>query len=438
MNVSVIGLGKLGAPLAVCLASGGNTVYGSEKSTQRLQQLEQAASDLGEPQLAKMLVEHRSRLHLADSTEIAVRNSDVSFLIVPTPSHPEGHFELGLVLEACRELGEALAPKTTHHTVVLVSTVMPGDCSTSIIPCLEAASNKRCGGELLGFCYNPAFIALGSVIANLLHPDVVLIGETDTQSGNQVEKIHREMCRVEELKVRRVNTVNAEISKLSLNTYITMKISFANSLARLCMQTPDADARKVAEILELDSRVGKKYLQPGLAYGGPCFPRDTGAFESFARSRGAAAPLAQATARINQEQHQFLLDWTSGHHRGGSIAILGLAYKQGTPVTEESPGLALCKGLLAQGKELRIHDPEARYDFASPKATFHDQATECLTGTNLVVLTTDWPEFKNLPPASLAGKTVLDCWALLKHAQLPADCNYHLLGANPCHASQLS
>lgn len=434
MKVSVIGLGKLGAPLAVSLAAGGLEVYGAEQSPHRLELLARDGADLGEPDLARMLAENSSRLHLGGDTAAAVAAAEVTFMIVPTPSHPLGHFDLSLVLQACRQVGEALARKEDGHVVVLVSTVMPSDCADSIIPALESASGKRCGQQF-GFCYNPAFIALGSVIRDLRNPDMVLIGESDTAAGSRLVEVQQKMC-LNQPPMMRTQIVNAEIAKLSLNTYVTMKISFANTLARLCMQTPQADARQVGKILGHDSRIGGKYLQPGLAYGGPCFPRDTGAFEAFARSKGLGAPLAQATARVNQEQKEFLVDWTLRNHRQGPIAVLGLAYKPGTPVCEESPGLALCQSLLEKGLKLRIFDPEAACDL--PGAVFCRSALECIETCEVVVLTTAWPEFSRLPGSVLAGKVVLDCWSLLDPATLPSSCHYQVLGENLCQEPQLS
>src|SRR5205823_4866373 len=176
-----------------------------------------------------------------------------------------------------------------------------------------------------GLCYNPEFVALGSVIRDLRNPDFVLIGESDPRSGEMLAALYPSLCD-NDPPIARMNTVNAEIAKLAVNTFVTTKISYANMLAQLCSRLPGADVDAVTSALGLDGRIGERYLRGGARYGGPCFPRDNAAFASLARRLGTAAVLAQATDEVNRTQ----VAWVAQEVRarlepGDVVAVLGLA-----------------------------------------------------------------------------------------------------------------
>lgn len=427
MRLSVIGLGKLGGPMAVCFADRGFDVVGVDNFPSAVENLSQGR--ITEPGVAERLARCRDRLELHGDTGKAVLESSASFLIVPTPSDSQGNFSVDYVLEVCQPIGRALKEKSEWHLVVLTSTVMPQDCRKKIIPALEAASGKRCGQDF-GFCYSPEFIALGSFINGFLTPDLVLVGESDPKAGQALEDIYRRLVE-NEPKFMRTNLVNAEIAKIGLNTYVTMKISYANTLARLCEQTPEAEAGAVSEALGSDSRIGPKYLRGALAYGGPCFPRDTIAFANFAESVGLDAKLARVTHQVNQDQRKFLAERVRELMRGKSrLSVLGLSYKPGTPVTEESPSLALLQDLTEF--ERCVYDPMARQSLEGCRQA--DSAEECIEHGQVVVLITTWAEFKELQPELFEGKTLLDCWGFLDRKTLPTGCQYSVLGESFCLA----
>ena len=431
MTVAVVGLGKLGAPLAGCLAESGVEVLGVDRDAQVVARLASGSHAWSEPGLNSLLEQNRERLSWGQDIAEAVARSQATFVVLPTPSRVEGDFCLETVLGACQEVGLGLSMRTDWHVVVLVSTVMPGDCERRVIPALEAVAQKVCGKDF-SFCYSPEFIALGSVIHDMQEPDLILIGESDPRAGDFLQRILTGVCKNTPYLFR-VQLVNAEIAKLSINTYITMKISFANTLARLCERIPEGDSAVVSEILGCDSRIGPKYLRGSLAYGGPCFPRDTGAFECFARSLGQRAYLAQATAQVNQDQHEFLAGWVRRHLRGRSrVSILGLAYKCGTPVTDESPGLILVQHLLPDPLVLSVYDPQSRCPLRASNLVCCSSVEECVESAELVVITTPWPQFAALVPSRWAGKIVLDCWGLLERDLMPENCEYFQLGQFHC------
>ena len=176
-------------------------------------------------------------------------------------------------------IGEALRTKSGYHLVVVTSTVMPGSTGGELQKALEHASGRKVGPEL-GLCYNPEFIALGSVVRDMLHPDLILIGESDAKAGQMLAELYMRSTN-NSPPIYRMNFVNAELSKISINTYVTTKISYANMLAELCDHLDGADAEVVAKTIGDDSRIGRKYLTGAIGYGGPCFPRDNRAFAAL-------------------------------------------------------------------------------------------------------------------------------------------------------------
>ena len=177
---------------------------------------------------------------------------------------------------------------------------MPGSCDGRVRAPRSSGPRADAIGDSLGLCYSPEFIALGNVIRDMLEPDMVLIGESDARAGDVLEALYRGVCE-NDPPFRRMSLVNAELTKIAVNTYVTMKISYANTLADICERLPGADVESVTDALGLDTRIGGKYLRGAIAYGGPCFPRDNKAFAVLARELGTEAPLAEATDSINDD-----------------------------------------------------------------------------------------------------------------------------------------
>ena len=255
-RASVIGLGKLGAPLAACLAAKGLQVVGVDADAHKVAAINQGRTPVFEPHLEDMIRTSAGRLRATGSIAEAVAASEITFIVVATPSEPNGGFSLRFALPVCEEIGRALAAKDGYHVVVLTSTVMPGSTGGPVREALERASGKRLGPDF-GLCYGPEFIALGSVVRDFLNPDFVLIGESDSRAGEQLEAIYQHVCENSPTAAR-MNFVNAELAKLSVNAYVTTKISFANMLARICERLPGSDVDVVTRALGLDTRIGGK------------------------------------------------------------------------------------------------------------------------------------------------------------------------------------
>jgi UDPglucose 6-dehydrogenase len=421
--------------MAAVMADKGHTVIGVDISPAVVNAINQGGSPVSEPGLEELIRKNQARLSATTDCAEAVRATDITFIIVPTPSEADGAFSLRYVLAAGESIGQALRKKDQYHLLVLSSTVMPGSTEDALLPVVERASGKRCG-EDFGLCYNPEFIALGSVIHDMLHPDLVLIGEWDERSGDILVELYSGVCQSNPA-IARMNFVNAELTKLSVNTFVTTKISYANMLAQVCETLPGADVEVVTRALGADGRIGRKYLTGALGYGGPCFPRDNAAFSALARRNGVPATLAEATDTLNRQQVPRLAEMILGRlPAGGTAGVAGLAYKPDTEVIEESQGLLLAKYLLLRDAKVVVYDPaaidSARRVLTGP-VRYAISLDECARESDVLAITTPWAEFRALSaeamrPASGRRKTVIDCWRILPSARFDGIAEYTTLG----------
>lgn len=414
-RLSVIGLGKLGSPMAAVFGAKGFEVIGFDVNPTFVAAINEGRAPVQEPQLQECLNQARGRVRATLDPNEAIIGSDISFVIVPTPSGPDRTFVNRFVVEAVEHIGAALNAKTGYHVVVITSTVMPGSTDGELRAALERTSGRIVGQDV-GLCYNPEFIALGSVVHDMLFPDMILIGESDKRAGDMLEAIYHSSVESKP-EFQRMNSVNAELCKISVNTFVTTKISYANMIAEVCDNLPDADAEVVTRAVGADSRIGRKYLKPAIGYGGPCFPRDNKAFTALGRKLGVNTDLAEATDRINDHQLQRLIGAVSAcADSGEAIAVLGLSYKPDTAVVEESQGIALTLALAELGYCVRAFDPLAR---ATAEALLNDyaevaqSAEAALAGAAVAVVTTAWSQFRNLDFIGCGVGAVIDPWGIV-------------------------
>ncbi|OGD86185.1 hypothetical protein A2164_03120 [Candidatus Curtissbacteria bacterium RBG_13_35_7] len=431
-KISVIGLGKLGAPLLATIAERGFEVVGVDIADSTIEKINKGEVPVEEPDLAKLLKKNRLRIKATKDYSEAIKNTDITLIIVPTPSKKNGTFTNRFVLDAVKNIAKVLKIKNKYHLVVVTSTVIPGSMDKEIVPVLEKVTGKKAGKDF-GVCYNPEFIALGSVIKNLLEPDLVLIGESDLRSGRILENFYHKLC-INKPPIVRMNFVNAEIAKIALNSYITTKISFANTLMQICEKIPGGNVDDVARALGFDSRIGAKYLKGGLPYGGPCFPRDNRAFNNFAKNLKVKSLLARSSDKINNTLFKYLSSKISSINPKGKIAILGLSYKKDTDVVEESAGIKIANSLAKKHKVI-VWDPTAIENakkLLSPAIRVASSLKNCLSNVDIAVITIPWDEFGKIKPAYFKGnpkKTILiDCWGIVDQVKLQKVANIQLLG----------
>jgi len=432
--ISVVGLGRLGLPLAGCFASRGFKVVGVDSDSRVVDSVNRGESPLEEPFLQALIDANRHRLTATRDFEAAIGDTQATFIVVPTPSDPGGTFSLSHVRDVVTSVGQVLAHKKDQHLVVLTSTVSPGSCEGDVVPLLERVSARQVGNDI-GFCYNPEFIALGSVIKDVLYPDFVLVGESDRLAGDQLMSIYGRLC-ADQPPVRRMSLVNAELAKLALNSFLTVKISFANTLAEICEGLPGTDVDVVTESLGLDSRIGPKYLRGGLGYGGPCFPRDNRAFGAIASKAGVNATLSAAADLVNGRQSTRIVERIMSLAGEGrvTVAVLGLTYKPDTPVVDASQGLEIARLLSErQNADVIVYDPAWRDRRLTelPRAVRQVKSLgECVELGHILVLAIPWKEFGEIPDIIRRQgrrKIVLDCWRFLIRSQTD-EMDYHVVG----------
>jgi UDPglucose 6-dehydrogenase len=433
--ISVIGLGKLGSPMVACFASKGFTVVGVDLDESKVSAIAERRAPVFETGLEEMLQSAPGDISATTDIAAAVRDTDVTMVIVPTPSDESGTFSLRYALAACETIGEALRDLDRYHLVTITSTVMPGATGGPLQETLERVSGKRAGVDF-GLCYSPEFIALGSVIRDFLNPDFLLVGESDPRAGDLLAEIYANVCDVD-APVARMNFVNAELAKISVNTYVTTKIAFANMIARICERLDGADADAVTDALGLDSRIGPRYLKGAISYGGPCFPRDNIALAAMARTLGTPALIAEATDRFNREDVTQLAATIKERLGSGSgVAVLGLSYKPSTDVVEESAGVALARALADAGADVTAYDPAALETggraLADTAVRMASSTEEAIADADVVVVATPWEEFRQLGPEAFAReekpRVVVDCWRALDRAAISTTAEYVALG----------
>jgi UDPglucose 6-dehydrogenase len=418
-SYSVVGLGKLGASMAAALARRGHEVIGVDINQRVVDLVNSGHAPIQETDLEQTIAAHHANLRATTSHREAVLGSDVTFVIVPTPSDSRGAFSLQYAAWAFGEIGSALRDKATYHLVVLTSTVLPGATRYGLLPILERTSGKL-GGRDFGLCYSPEFIALGSIIRDFLNPDFVLIGELDERSGSLLEEKYGEIM-VNAPPAARMSLENAELAKVAINAFVTTKITFANMLADLCERIPGGDVDAVTCALGLDRRIGPKYLTGALGYGGPCFPRDNVALSFIADALGARAEIPATTNAANRALvDDVVVRLSPVLLKGSTAAVLGLAYKPASHVVEESQGLLLAKALDLAGMRVVAYDPLAN-DAARAELRDHavvlDSVAACLQQADTVLITTPDPAFRALTATDFLARkrsvTVVDFWRIL-------------------------
>ena len=412
-TASVCGLGKLGACIAATLAAQGFDVIGVDIDPEKVRRINAGEPPVDEPLLAETITAGRSRLRATVDHREAVA-TDVTFFIPPSPSLPDGSFATEFLLRAMQPIAAALREAGKKgHIFVCSSTTTPGAVDQVLIPMIEKETGWKCGVDF-GFCYNPEFIALGNVVNGLLEPDMVLIGESDPASGDALEALYRRYNR-NQPRIARMSIISAELTKISVNSYVTMKISFTNQLRMIAEAFPRADIQHILGAIGADSRIGAKYLRPGLSFGGPCFPRDNRLLSYTARAVGLEAPLAEATDRVNEQTKMNLLERVERLvPEGGTVAVLGLSYKPDTYIVEESAGLFLAQHLKRRGRRVLIHDYAAAPANSPALHEFEvlddPAALAARADVRLAVICCPWPQYRAVKfPATT---TVVDSWGV--------------------------
>ncbi len=344
-EIGIIGIGKLGICFALNLERKGFKVIGIDVSKEYVSQINNKTFVSSEKDVSNYLKSSSNFIATTDLKEIIKNKVQTIFVFVATPSKSDGsynHEQIERISEQLISFGKQ--PNKVH--LVIGCTTMPEYCNTLA---------KKLNPYNYTISYNPEFIAQGSIIKDQQYPDSVLIGEENQEAGNVIQTIYEKMCENKPI-FNRMDRLSAEICKIATNCFLTTKISFANSIGDLAIQS-GADYSKILKAIGSDSRIGNKYLNYGFGFGGPCFPRDNRALGKYAQSKKYPLLISEATDKVNQQHLEFQFQhFLKNYSKEETIVFDTVSYKKGSNILEESQQLALAIKLAKSRRKVLIKD----------------------------------------------------------------------------------
>jgi GDP-mannose 6-dehydrogenase len=355
MRISVFGLGYVGAVSAACLARDGHQIVGVDVDPHKLELIRSGRSPIVEEGIQELTREvvKAGRLTVTDNVAAAIRDTELSFVCVGTPSSPNGSQDLSAIRRVMQSIGQAIGAKADFHTVILRSTVQPGTVDGVMRQILEQASGKRADQDF-GVGFQPEFLREGTSIKDYDNPPFTVIGTQSPRSASVLQSLFGHLpC---EFITTSVGV--AEMLKYACNAFHAVKVTFANEVGRLA-QAVDIDAREVMDLVCRDKRlnISPAYMKPGFAFGGSCLPKDLRALTYVGKVKDVTTPMLGSVMGSNRAHIDHVLDkvMVPGVRR---VALIGLSFKAGTDDLRESPLVAVAERLIGKGYELRIFDPE--------------------------------------------------------------------------------
>ena len=418
MRVAIVGSGYVGLVASSCFAELGHEVICADNDPAKIAALVAGEVPIHEEFLPELLARHRGRrLRFTGSLPEAVRNSEVVFIAVGTPPTPQGDADLSYVEAVAREIGLQL----NDYTVIVEKSTVPVFTCQRVrrVVAMNASSPVE-----FDVASNPEFLREGTAVVDFLYPDRIVIGADSDRAARILHRLYEPMTSGEYYRQPNAiaapgaavrippplvvtSTQSAELIKHASNAFLAMKISFINAVANIC-EAVGADVQQVCQGVGLDSRIGERFLRPGIGWGGSCFPKDVMAFRAVAQECGYDFQLLHEVMRINEEQRSRFLRkirntlWTL---KGKRLAVLGLSFKGGTDDIRESPALALIEELVREGSSIAVYDPAAmervRAERKGFDVTFCDSAYDAAQGADALLILTDWDEFGALDLARL-------------------------------------
>lgn len=357
LKISIFGMGYVGTVSAGCLARDGHEIVGVDPIDTKVNLINAGCTPIVEADIGEIVAEAvKSKRLRASSDQIqAVRETDLSFICVGTPSQINGNLDLTYIRRVCEQIGQAIKTKAGRHTVVIRSTVLPGTMRQLIIPVLEEHSGKKAGLEF-GVCNNPEFLREGSAVKDFYNPPKTIIGELEQDSGDLLTRLYAGL----DAPMIRTDIETAEMVKYVDNCWHALKIGFANEIGNLS-KVLGIDAHEVMKIFCQDKKlnISPAYLLPGFAFGGSCLPKDLRALVYTAKTHDLNLPILASILPSNESQVsrglQLIMD--KGHRR---VGVLGFSFKAGTDDLRESPIIEVIERLLGKGYDLRIYDKNVK------------------------------------------------------------------------------
>ena len=392
MQITVIGTGYVGLVAGACLADMGNDVICIDNNLEKLKQLENGIIPIYEPGLEELVksnvLEHR--LEFSADIDSAVKKSQVCFIAVGTPQGEDGSADLKYVIEVAKSIAKAM----NGYKVIVDKSTVPVGTAQKVEEIIKQYTNYE-----FDVVSNPEFLKQGNAVDDFLHPDRVVIGSNSDKATAIMQEIYSPFFRTGN-RVIVMDVKSAEMTKYAANSFLATKISFMNEIANLCEKV-GADAEMVRVGMSTDSRIGNKFLFPGLGYGGSCFPKDVKALINTGLENNCEMNIIKAADETNKKQRNLFIEKIKKHFNNNlkdkTIAIWGLAFKPKTNDMREAPAITIIQALLENGAKIKAFDPKA---FDSAKFIFDDKieysksSYEAVQEADCLLLLTEWNEFR--------------------------------------------
>jgi UDPglucose 6-dehydrogenase len=391
MKLSIIGTGYVGLVTGTCFAEVGHHVICVDNDAAKVKMLQGGGIPSYEPGLEELVKKNvaAGRLKFTDSTDEGVEKSDVIFIAVPTPPQPDGSVDLSYIERVARDIAAAM----TSYKIVVDKSTVPVKTGEKVAETIKRYCPAKVDFDVVS---NPEFLREGFAVDDLMKPDRVVVGVASERPAAAMKAIYKPFNAP--IIVTDINS--AELIKHAANSFLALKISYINAIANVC-EAAGANVQEVAHGIGLDERIGRRFLNAGIGFGGSCFPKDLSAFIKIAEQIGYDFKLLKEVQRINADQmDRFVKKITDTLWvlKDKKIGVLGLAFKQNTDDVRSSPAIDLCQRLLKDGANLRVHDPKAM-DKARPllpNVTYVDDMNAVAEGCDALVVATEWEEFKKL------------------------------------------
>jgi UDPglucose 6-dehydrogenase len=391
MKLTIIGTGYVGLVTGTCFAEVGHQVICVDKDAGKIKLLQAGGMPIYEPGLEDLVKRNVAdgRLSFTNSTAEGVAKSDIIFIAVPTPPQPDGSVDLSFMEGVSREIAQSM----TGHKIVVDKSTVPVKTGENVAETIKRYCKARVDFDVVS---NPEFLREGFAVEDFMKPDRVVIGVRSQRPVQAMKQVYEPFKAP--IIVTDINS--AELIKHAANSFLALKISYINAISVICEAT-GANVQEVANGIGLDSRIGRRFLDAGLGFGGSCFPKDLSAFVKISEQLGYDFRLLREVQRINAEQmDRFIkrIEETLWVLKDKTIGVLGLAFKQNTDDVRLSPAIDLCERLQREGAQLRVHDPAAMEKAKGilRNVTYVDKMDDVAEGCDALVIATEWPQFKKL------------------------------------------
>ena len=391
MNLTIIGTGYVGLVTGTCFAEVGHSVICVDNDAAKVEKLQAGGIPIYEPDLEELVKKHTAAGRLRFTTSIAegVEKSDVVFIAVPTPPQPDGSVDLSFIEKVAREIAGAM----TSYKIVVDKSTVPVRTGDKVAETIKRYCKTRVEFDVVS---NPEFLREGFAVEDLLHPDRIVIGVRSQRPVAAMREVYTPFNAP--IIVTDINS--AELIKHAANSFLALKISYINAVSVICEAT-GANVQEVAAGMGMDERIGRRFLNAGIGFGGSCFPKDLSAFIKISEQVGCDFGILKEVQKVNDAQmNRFvkkILD-TLWVLKDKKIGVLGLAFKQNTDDVRMSPAIELCQRLQKEGAALRVHDPKGM-DKARAILTnveYVEDMNDVAVGCDALVVATEWDEFKKL------------------------------------------